>query len=186
MACSNLAVLYAQGNGVPKDEPKAASLYERACKDGLQVACMNWGQFLKKGRGGTHDEVKAAILFKQACESGFVPSCYNYGLSLEQGSGTRKDAAGANRMFAKACDGGAVDACAHLAESLLKSESQDGKRSATLLEKACNANDARRCAELAALYEIGLGVSVDPERASSLRARACKLGYRTACPESVK
>jgi TPR repeat protein len=89
----------------------------------------------------------------------------------------------ATRVFTKACDGGAAEACGHMAESLLKRDAPDVKRSASLFEKACNANDAHRCAELAALYELGLGVSMDPAIARKLRARACKMGYRPTCNE---
>ncbi len=37
--CSNLGVLYYNGDGVKQDSKKAAALFEKACKLGNQLAC---------------------------------------------------------------------------------------------------------------------------------------------------
>ena len=40
-ACFNLGVDYAKGNGVAKDEKKAAQLYDKACSLGSSNGCEN-------------------------------------------------------------------------------------------------------------------------------------------------
>jgi TPR repeat protein len=37
--CFNLGLLYARGQGVPKDECRAATLFEQACRAGMSEAC---------------------------------------------------------------------------------------------------------------------------------------------------
>jgi TPR repeat protein len=37
--CHNLGLLYRDGLGVPKDERRAAALFEKACRAGMPEAC---------------------------------------------------------------------------------------------------------------------------------------------------
>ncbi|WP_154466089.1 tetratricopeptide repeat protein [Helicobacter pylori] len=68
--CSNLGVLYQNGQGVEKDLTKAAYLYSRACelKDGW--GCSFLGALYYNGDGVKQDSKKAVALFEKACKLG--------------------------------------------------------------------------------------------------------------------
>jgi hypothetical protein len=60
---------------VPKDESRAAALYEQACTGGDATGCTNLGMLYKNGRGVPKDERRAAALLAQACEAGDSAAC---------------------------------------------------------------------------------------------------------------
>ncbi|HEY0096751.1 MAG TPA: tetratricopeptide repeat protein, partial [Archangium sp.] len=49
--CFNLALAYAQGLSVPRDEARAATLYKKACDKGHLDACNNLGVAYVEGVG---------------------------------------------------------------------------------------------------------------------------------------
>lgn len=56
------------------------------------------------------------------------------------------------------------------------------KSPTTVLQDACDKENARACRDLSLLYQYGNTVEKDKERASELAARACKLGLKSSCP----
>ena len=46
LACTNIAVMFGQGRGGPRDQKRAVEFYRRACKGGDDLGCENL-----KGRG---------------------------------------------------------------------------------------------------------------------------------------
>ncbi|GAA9164791.1 hypothetical protein HpHA187_01880 [Helicobacter pylori] len=73
--CSNLGVLYQNGQGVEKDLIKVAYPYSRACelKDGC--GCSFLGVLYYNGDGVKQDSKKAAALFEKACKLGYQLAC---------------------------------------------------------------------------------------------------------------
>jgi TPR repeat protein len=71
-ACNDLAVMFEEGRGVPKDLPKAAMLYEVACNHGVLEACSFFATFLYNGEVVPKDVARAAVLLKRACDGGNV------------------------------------------------------------------------------------------------------------------
>ena len=71
-ACNDLAVMFEEGRGVPKDLGKAAKLYEVACDHGVLEACSFFATFLYNGKVVPKDVARAAALLKRACEGGNV------------------------------------------------------------------------------------------------------------------
>ena len=47
--CSNLGILYANGQGVKQDFPTAKQYFGRACDLGLQLGCDNYRKLNEKG-----------------------------------------------------------------------------------------------------------------------------------------
>ncbi len=81
--CHELAVSYEQGEGVPKDVPKALTLYSEAC-DGENVeSCVAAGNLYlgndaavaRDLRAATGFYGKALALYKEGCDSGSQPDC---------------------------------------------------------------------------------------------------------------
>ncbi|MCQ2919030.1 sel1 repeat family protein [Helicobacter pylori] len=73
--CSNLGVLYQNGQVVEKDLTKAAQLYSKACglKDG--DGCFNLGRLYYYGEGVEKDLIKAAQYISKACKLGDQKAC---------------------------------------------------------------------------------------------------------------
>ncbi|GAA9035236.1 hypothetical protein HpHA134_02120 [Helicobacter pylori] len=73
--CSNLGVLYQNGQGVEKDLIKAAYLYSRACELKEGDGCGALGGLYYNGDGVKQDFKKAAALFEKACKLGYKKAC---------------------------------------------------------------------------------------------------------------
>ena len=73
--CGSLAVFYLQGDGVPADKPRAASMWEQACGSGHARSCSNLGFMYKVGDGVTKDEPRAHAFLKKACDLGMADAC---------------------------------------------------------------------------------------------------------------
>lgn len=65
------AAAYEHGEGVPKDQPRAAELYCKAAKKGDAEAQYSLGWMYANGRGVPHDDTLAAALFKLAADQGY-------------------------------------------------------------------------------------------------------------------
>jgi TPR repeat protein len=74
-ACSDLGLLYANGDGVPRDLTRAASLCQQACDGGEALGCLNLGVSYHNGEGVTRDLERAAILLQLACDGGVAEAC---------------------------------------------------------------------------------------------------------------
>jgi hypothetical protein len=65
------ALAYEHGEGVPKDQLKAAALYCEAARDGDAEAEFNLGWMYANGRGVPRDDAVAAALFARAAAAGY-------------------------------------------------------------------------------------------------------------------
>ena len=54
-SCSNLGIMYANGNGVEKNEQKAVELYKKACDGGNMHGCRNLVVMYTNGNGVEKD-----------------------------------------------------------------------------------------------------------------------------------
>jgi TPR repeat protein len=109
--CRRLAVTYAFGKGVQKDEAHATALYERACAMNDPTACVFAGQMYEFSRGVAKDDAKAAHFYGNACSSGYAPGCFNLAIMYERGTGVARDLAKAAELYQSACNAGAKQAC---------------------------------------------------------------------------
>lgn len=75
ISCANLAVLYKHGRSVPKDHPRALTLFVKACEGGVDFACGNVGEMTWLGQGVAANQANGAALIKGACRRGDVWSC---------------------------------------------------------------------------------------------------------------
>ncbi len=72
-ACSNLGILYHQGQGaIPRDDALAAKLFAQACDGGHAPACHHLGLLYEASENGV---VRAVALFRRACEGGHRDAC---------------------------------------------------------------------------------------------------------------
>lgn len=160
-ACTSLATLHEEGNGVAQDSAKAQSLYKRAlghfqesCTGGDGFDCAMAGNAFLTGRGVDEDLVQASELNKRACDLDVGQGCAVLALMYQMGEPAAPDPTVIADLYRKA---------------------------AKLLIKQCNGDEPGACRELAMMYHKGLGVEKDLETTLILNERACKGGDALAC-----
>lgn len=73
--CYGLGVLYAYGDGVAQNYPKAIMLYQQACAGGEIQGCDFLGDLYKNGLGVRKNMKQAFKLYDQACKGGSNQGC---------------------------------------------------------------------------------------------------------------
>lgn len=80
LSCYNLGVHYFDGVGIASDKSRAASLFQRGCKDGLEAtSCYNSGYMYASGLGVKKDAAKASRYYLLACDAGHKSGCEKVG-----------------------------------------------------------------------------------------------------------
>jgi TPR repeat protein len=120
-AMTNLALIYEEGRGVPKDERKAVELYTKAINDSDNPdsqAMVNLGVMYLNGQGALpKGESKALELFKKAAEADNANGMAMLGAMYEDGAGgLPKDMATALSWYKKSAKKGNEFAQKHLKE----------------------------------------------------------------------
>jgi len=110
-ACVAVARQYEKGEGLPKDDNKAAEYFQRACDFGSVEGCGNLAAMMTQGRGVEYDPARASVLLKTSCNSGHMASCYNLGEMYRVGVGVKVDFFSAKSYFKKACGGSFMEGC---------------------------------------------------------------------------
>jgi TPR repeat protein len=77
-ACTNLAFMYKNGQGVAKDDAKATLWFEQACKSFGGEGCYNTALSCENGQGTVKNEAKAKELFEKSCILEYQLGCENY------------------------------------------------------------------------------------------------------------
>ena len=91
--------MYANGEGVLKDETEAARWYRLAAEQGNAAAQYNLGVMYSNGQGVLKDEAEAARWYRLAAEQGLANAQFILGLMYEIGQGVLKDPVRAHVWF---------------------------------------------------------------------------------------
>lgn len=86
-----LAKLYLDGSGVPKNTDKGVALLEQAIKLGNPDAMFKLAVLYKEGRGVVPDKLKAVELFTQAAHKNLPAAQYNLGVTFAEGEVVKQD-----------------------------------------------------------------------------------------------
>jgi len=103
-----LGTMYAYGRGVPKDEVKAAQLYEAAAGQKNADAQCALGTMYAYGRGVPKDDAKAVQLYEAAAGQKNADAQYALGWMYAHGRGVPRDEAKAVQWCLKAAEQGVV------------------------------------------------------------------------------
>ena len=76
--------MYANGQGVPKDQAEALKLYRLASAKGYALAQYNLGVSYALGHGLHKDETTAAKWYRKAAEQGFSDAQNNLGFVCQR------------------------------------------------------------------------------------------------------
>lgn len=87
----HLGLLYANGQGVPKDDAQARQWYEKAAAQGHADAQVNLGSLYDYARGGPQDFKMAVRWYRRAADQGNDLAQRRLGLLYERGDGVPKD-----------------------------------------------------------------------------------------------
>jgi len=172
-AQTNLGHLYEHGLGVEQDERQAARWYSKASAQGNPKALNNMG--LVHYRRGGYD--KAVACFAASAQRGYSTAMNNLGICYEEGQGVPRDLHKAKMMYKEAADRGNSSAKNNLGFLLLSSDKEEDFVAARqLCHEAAREGVADGWLNLGALFEQGLGVAVDLDKAISYYIRAADRG----------
>jgi TPR repeat protein len=176
-----LAGAYFAGQGVSRDEKRAAYWYEKAANSGDPGAQLQIGFFYEAGIGVQRDPARAVAWFERAVAGGSVSAKVNLGVAHMWGSGVRKDPELARQLFREAAEKGSGAGAYFLADSYYfgVGAPKDLKQANHWLEIAAKRHDPQ--AELSlALILLGQPGGDHEARAIKLLRESAKNGYVAA------
>lgn len=102
-----LGFKYYHGDGVPQDNRRAVSLFEKAAEGGDVQSMTNLAMMYEYGMGVEQDDRRAADWYRKAAESGDRRAQYNASVMYYKGQGVARDRAEAAKWWTLAMrDGG--------------------------------------------------------------------------------
>jgi hypothetical protein len=143
-------------DGKPRDEARAVRFWKQSCDGGSQLGCTGIGFTKMWGLAGTpKDYPKALEHLEAGCTAGVMRACALVGQMALNGWGGPKDLPRARTRWEKACSGGEPRGCYFLGIARrakdVPADWYDPELGRALLDKACAANYADACEEVAAI-----------------------------------
>ena len=162
-AQNNLGMMYASGNGVPRDIAKAVAWFQRAAAAGSAEAQNNMATKYALGDGVPQNSAEALRLYRSAAEKGDLSAFYNLGVIYTEGKVVPKDGAEAARWYRKAAERGSAQAQNNLAALHVEGLGvpKDEDEAAKWYRRAAEQGFATAQVNLGALYARGGGVPKD-------------------------
>lgn len=191
-ACTTLGVMLFHGtDGASANPPRAASLWDKACKLTDVDACAWLGYARMTGRGLPKNTASAQRTLHETCSAGLPRACVWLGLlHLGTVGGVPPNPQKAKQLFEAACEGPVLDGCVPLGrmyESGAKGiVEKDPGRSMSLYMKVCQGSDVRGCPDAGRLHLHGIGTRKDPRTALGLFQKGCALKDPRSCTELGK
>ncbi len=185
LATNNLAVMYLDGLGVPRDKKLALQFFEKAANGGVATAMVALADQYTKAEASERDYPKARGWYEKAAALGNSTAMFSLGLLHQTGvDGVPQDYAEARHWYEKAERRGVPGAMVNL--GLLYRDGiggpQDYTEARRLFEKAAKLGIGKALFNLGVLYAKGLGVQQDYAVAIANFDKAIKVepGYAEA------
>lgn len=87
----HVGLIYAKGQGIPKDDKQAVDWFGKAAEQGHREAQTKLGYMYATGKGVAQSYISAIDWCYKAAKQGDVTAQYNLGLMYEQGQGVAQD-----------------------------------------------------------------------------------------------
>lgn len=177
-ACHHVGEFYS----VVRDEhERAARVYRDNCSR-YAPSCFNLAKLYMAGRGAKQDDDEALRLFSKACKDGnHMAACYHQGVLAflaadgknphkpQQAQDSKKQQEALKLLESNCTTLGEVDSCYFVGSYLIRPDNEphrrDPAKALELLKKACSANHAPSCYNLAVMFRQGeQGVSKDEKQ----------------------
>lgn len=183
-ACEQLGGLLFQGNTLPQDLPRAASLFRLACDQGrLPGSCFNFGLMAQHGHGMVRDANASLNYYRQACRNGSLAGCHNLAVQYAEELKVTERVLVARNLLRSGCERNYIASCTALGQ-LYREHSEpkaDPAEAVAALIKACGSKDGRACRILGNMAHERAGVPGGDRAANGFYDRSCKLGYGPGC-----
>jgi len=175
---------YASGEGVPKDEAKAAGLYRKAAEKGNLEADVELGVFYSNGKIAFHpvNWERVAAAWQIAAENGDPVTQRRLGECYRNGRGVPHDPLKAIEWLQKSAEQGNSIAQWSLAKMYDGSRGvpRDDAKAFKWMEKSALQGYEWALLALAQMYATGTGVSKDPVKAFEWARKAAEKSNPTA------
>jgi TPR repeat protein len=191
-SCYHLAYHYLSGKDLPRDDARAASLFEKACDAGVPQACHARAKqhmrdiLSNKAPADAAGRAKLRELSDKACQLGDGWACWSVaGWYLREGTQAvfPKDPARAIALLRRGCDLGHGPSCSSLGNMLVdgKVVAKDVATAVGVLHRACDGGRAEDCMLLGDILRKGQGALKDGAKAIAAYEHGCNLGEMRAC-----
>ncbi|TMW66167.1 hypothetical protein Poli38472_003932 [Pythium oligandrum] len=182
---------------VDKNYKDAAAMYALNCdKNNYPASCFNLGRLKLAGKGVEMNDTDAIDLFEKSCKGGHAQGCHHLGFMFCKGLGRDKNILKGVEAFKEACEREDANSCNKVASMYLSgamsAESRnpikrDAVMAKTYLEKACDANFAPACHNLAVMFKKGdVGVEQSDAKYEEYRKKTNDLIAQAGGMSSVK
>ena len=174
----NLGLMFANGQGVPKDEQQAMVWYRQAADKGDADAQYNLGLMYFYGQGAQKDVQQAAIWFRKSAEQGNATAQHNLGVLFDNGQGVLKDDQQAVIWYRKAAEQGYAGAQFNLGSMYENGQGvpKDDQQAVIWYRKAAEQGYAGAQFSLGQKYLFGEGVRKDDQQALEWFRKAAEQG----------
>jgi len=181
-AQASLALMYAKGQGVPRDAQKSIAWYTRAARAGLPQAQYDLGTKYFRGEDVPRAADKAVYWWQQAARSGLPEAQYDLGLAYERGIGTARDARQALDWYRAAAKQGhgLAQYALGVAYANAQGTRRDLQQALQWFEAAAAHDIASAQYNLGLMLELGRGTHQDIAQAIRWYRSAARLGLAEA------
>lgn len=181
----NLAMIYDEGRGVPKNDAKALEWLERAVAGEHHEALNLYGVRVARGEGVKQDFARAASLFRRADRCGFnCEPIYDDMVNDFRDRGFGMELVSSKRTFLKALRPETADARCTVGEAFIGQGDVASLRTGReLLTSAATLGSGKAMYLLGVLCRDGNGVTASAERALMWFSLAASCGFAKAEPE---
>ena len=178
----NLASMYDNGQGVPRDKAEAARWYRAAAEQGDVDAQFNLGSMYDYGEGVAQDYGEAVRWYRAAAEQGLADAQFSLGVMYDYGEGVALDDVEAVKWYRAAADQNDADAQFNLALMYDYGEgvTLDDSEAIAWYRRAGDQGHANAQFNLAVMYDDGEGVPEDDSQAAQWYQRAADQNHAKA------
>ncbi|KYF66312.1 Sel1 repeat protein [Sorangium cellulosum] len=191
-SCYHLGIHYLTGKDLPRDDARAAELFEKACGAGIAQACYARGNQQMRDVLSARVPADAAARAKvrefadKACDLGDGWACFSVAdWYLREGPQAvlPRDTTRAVALLRRGCDLGHGPSCSALGNLLVEGKlaAKDVAVAVGVLQRACEAGQPEDCLELGDILRKGQGAPKDGGKALVAYTRGCALGDMRAC-----
>ena len=178
----NVGLMFANGQGVPKDEQKALVWYRKSADQGNPDAQYNLGLMYFYGQGVQKDGQQATTWFRKSAAQGNANAQHNLGVLFDRGEGVPKDAQQAVMWYRKAAEQGYADAQFNLGSMYENGDGvpKDDQQAVMWFRKAAEQGNASAQASLGQKYYFGEGAPKNGHQALEWFRKAAEQGHASA------
>lgn len=152
---------------------------EEKCSKNDYLSCFYAGQMFQK----KNLMLLSITAYEKACSNKVYEACVNLAdiYIKDDDKSVRKNAV---KLYSEACDNNIARGCSALGHMYFTKNStvnQSYKKSRKMFEKACNLLDKKSCYNAALMYEKGVGVKQNIDKAMDYFYRSCYMYYIEGC-----